>query len=419
MLNCRSRRIFLICALCLTLLFSGLGLAPMAPAGAKASAKFASPTGSGTACTQSQPCSLATAVAQGFDNWPVYVAGGTYTGGTSPMLNVDKGIYLYGGWDGAPTGPVVVDPANHVSILDGQNTRQIIGVKDHDVDPAIYGFTFKRGSGTYGGAITVNDSYRVRIRDNKFLNNTANSGGAIFAEAGFIIIERNYFYGNIVVDYGGAMHLHGRTVAGYIGENEFVENSASNAGVAYFNDDAEIYFHDNIVRNSIVSGNAAVMLWGDEGDSEAWFYNNIFADNSRGALHTFRYTTEVYHNTFAKNGAITVEAALPGALHLRNNIFEGNNNCVEIDDMVSYISTKNLFWNNIHNNYPGTYPIFADPKFFGFYHLAADSPAINSADPIPDLTWDIDGQTRPKGPASDIGADEYGPIIFLPVVVRK
>lgn len=57
----------------------------------------------------------------------------------------------------------------------------------------------------------------------------------------------------------------------------------------------------------------------------------------------------------------------------------------------------------------------------GSLHLAAGATAvIDQASPIPQVTDDFDGQTRPIGSAPDVGADEYEPFnptdfIYLPV----
>ncbi len=49
---------------------------------------------------------------------------------------------------------------------------------------------------------------------------------------------------------------------------------------------------------------------------------------------------------------------------------------------------------------------FLDPSLYDF-HITAYCPAIDFCAPLPDLSFDIDGETRPNGTMSDAGADEY------------
>ena len=71
---------------------------------------FVTPDGSGTDCTQDQPCDLQTALSQAVDDDTIYVAGGTYTGTDTTVITITKSVTLYGGWDGSPTGPLKTTP---------------------------------------------------------------------------------------------------------------------------------------------------------------------------------------------------------------------------------------------------------------------------------------------------------------------
>jgi len=102
-----------------------LGVAPE-PARADPGVLFVKPDGSGTACTQSSPCDLQTALAQATDGDTIYIATGTYTGTGDAVVIVTKSITLYGGWDGSPTGDVVRDPENYPTTLDGERQRRVV-----------------------------------------------------------------------------------------------------------------------------------------------------------------------------------------------------------------------------------------------------------------------------------------------------
>lgn len=54
----------------------------------------------------------------------------------------------------------------------------------------------------------------------------------------------------------------------------------------------------------------------------------------------------------------------------------------------------------------GMDPMFANAAQ-GNFHITSSSPAKDTADPAATLGVDIDGDTRPQGPAPDMGADEY------------
>ena len=61
---------------------------------------FVSPAGSGAACSQLVPCSLATALAAAQDGDRVYVGAGTYVGAGPDVASVSRGIEVLGAWNG-------------------------------------------------------------------------------------------------------------------------------------------------------------------------------------------------------------------------------------------------------------------------------------------------------------------------------
>ena len=106
---------------------------------------FVSPSGTGTACTQAAPCGLQTARALAHTGDTLYVAAGVYAGDGDAVITLTLSLTLYGGWNGAPTGPVVRNPSLWPSTLDGQTQRRCVYI-EAGTAPTVDGFTLTRGS---------------------------------------------------------------------------------------------------------------------------------------------------------------------------------------------------------------------------------------------------------------------------------
>jgi fibronectin-binding autotransporter adhesin len=154
-------------------------------------ALFVSQTGSGTVCSQPQPCDLQAALGRAADGDVLYVAAGTYTGAGAAVINVTRSISLYGGWSGAASGPVVRDPAVYRSVLDGQGQRRVVFITG-TLTTAVDGFTIQRGNASsgpqsgWGGGIYSSGATPL-VAHNIITGNVASTigqgwGGGIYAE---------------------------------------------------------------------------------------------------------------------------------------------------------------------------------------------------------------------------------------------
>ena len=381
---------------------------------------FATTTGTDIICSQSQPCNLPTAVFLAIDNQYVYVAGGTYTGTVDPMLTVNKDIRLVGGWDGAGSGPIVVDPVANPTIFDGQDTRRVIEVRDL-ATPIFSGFTVKRGYHTLrGGGIEIDNTPYLQITEVTFYDNYAGSYGAgLFIDEGTIDIERCLFDSNEVV-YGGGGLMLANGVNATLADNTFTGNIAS-YGTAFHSDKASAIFYNNYVVDNLGTAYAAAISLNGTIGNEITFYNNVIAGNIADGINVQRYTLRLYHNTIANNGKDGLSIDTDAHVVLVNNIFSGQDtpgygSISKIASGVIDSSLNNLFWNNASNPYTGTNPVLGDPLFYGNYHILPNSSA-RDAGTSTFITADIDHQARASGGVPDIGADETLPL-YLPLVLK-
>lgn len=103
-----------------TVLLALLHTLPRLAADAAPTDLFVLPGGSGDACSQSAPCTLAAA------GDSLFLGAGRYTGNGGAVITVTSGISLLCGWDGAAAGRVRRDPGTIKSIIDGQDQRRCL-----------------------------------------------------------------------------------------------------------------------------------------------------------------------------------------------------------------------------------------------------------------------------------------------------
>jgi hypothetical protein len=200
-----------IATVLLTILFLAvLGLADVTRA--DSGALFVTLAGGGSACTQSQPCSLAEALSKAVDGDALYLAAGTYTGSGAAVVTVTQSITIYGGWDGGTTTPPVRNPSAHVSILDGQGQRRGIYIAA-GVAPVVDGCTVASGNASNGP-----DPCK---------------GGGIYSRMATPILANNVISGNVACTsavsnaLGGGIYVVGAGRGASIMSNRVLSNIAS------------------------------------------------------------------------------------------------------------------------------------------------------------------------------------------------
>ena len=172
-------------------------------------------------------CTLAYEIVAANRDWP---AGGCPAGSGVDTIVLDKDIILF-----EPLPAI----ASHI-IIDG-NGYSISGVGNYrifDVDGGILtirNLTMMDGNAANGdgGAIKLQNGGRATVRDSRFINNTADTGGALFigwvgADNSWLTVSDSSFVDNHARNGGGAIYAGSGTVT--VSNSSFVDNSASGYG---------------------------------------------------------------------------------------------------------------------------------------------------------------------------------------------
>ncbi len=197
------------------------------PARADAVALFVTPGGSGS-CSQANPCALQTALSMAGDGSVVYIAGGAYTSNGKAVITLTQSITLYGGWDGAASGPVVRDPAAHPSIIDGEGTRRVVHITG-PATVALDGLTLANGKtisttagGWNGAGLYAQNTHLTLLHTNIYSN---------VVDVYDYDASDSYAYGGGVYVEGGALHVQAST---FRANSAWARRSADGGGLAVF-----------------------------------------------------------------------------------------------------------------------------------------------------------------------------------------
>jgi hypothetical protein len=321
------------------------------------------------------------------------------------------------------------------------------------------------GNRGYGGGIYVFGTSGATIEDNSIEHNRAKldapsilgAGGGIYCEsADDLVIQNNTLRYNTAAQIsngsGGAIrtrYCDSLSVTGNIIEHNVGTDGSPGTGRggglnATGCEDVDIYgnwFYSNTADISYYSGIGGALYLGR--DTSFTMTNNIVAANwanSEGGGLAFEaqvgdeVTGTLVYNTFASNDRGWYDAGCT-AIHLNdayvtlvltNNIIYGHSIGIYATDGSTATLDHTLFFANTTANTSGPGAIASanaitdkDPYLDYRYHIGEGSGAFNAAVDIPWVTEDYDGDPRPLRNGFDIGADERGYGVWLPLVLRS
>jgi fibronectin-binding autotransporter adhesin len=295
----------------------------------------------------------------------------------------------------------------------------------------------------WGGGLYLHES-AATLSGNTIISNTAGEdGGGLYLAASDASLSGNTVVSN-TARYGSGLYLDSSPAT--LGGNTIISNTASeDGGGLCLRYSSAIFSGNTIISNSAKRGGGLYLSYG----SDATLLNNLVADNrtsSRGSgLYILASSPCLLHTTIVRNTGgdgsgvlVTYEGFGDySAVTLTNTILVshtvgitvGAGNTVTLNATLWGTDTwaNDTDWGGAGNIFTGTVNIWDDSAFAnsdaGDYHITAASAAIDQGVNAGVMT-DIDGDTRPDGCFSDIGADEFMTgvacgRIYLPLIMRQ
>lgn len=141
--------------------------------------------------------------------------------------------------------------------------------------------------------------------------------------------------------------------------------------------------------------------------------NCVFSGNhavqNGGGIHQEAGRTTVIHSTFLDNTAGTAGSAIyaeAGEASVMKSILWNSGTTVEIGSSGTAVPIT-VEDSVVRGGFPGSGNINSDPLVRLDGHLTSDSPAIDQGGILASTLLDMDGEVRPEGSTTDIGADEW------------
>lgn len=379
--------------------------------------------------TESTPCATINgAIGKATSGDTIYVAIGTYTGGGTEVVLIDKNITLSGGWNEGFT------TQSGISTVDGQNARrgivvyQSVGSITTNLDlflivngqtggdgGGIYNLEslfltnslIEQNSSSYGGGI-YNNGGTININNTTISNNSASlQGGGIYNKSGNVTMDNVNISENLASFGGGIDNYYGGTLI--LNKSTISENSAS----SYYGGGISNLGGSVTLNNTTVSSNSVSSYGGG-------IYNNGFPDKI--GLVTMNNAT-ISNNSAGSYGGGIYNGG-DGDVFIMNSILgENTAPMTGFDCNGSLISNGNNIISTTGNCFitaASGDQFNLDPKLGvllpgqGYHPILSESPAINAGNPVTCIPTDQRGAVRVG--TCDIGAYEYtipGAVTYL------